>query len=86
MPENLIQVIIPIIGIITAIISATFSYYFTKRNQLEANERKLKEKYYLAYIKAVSDVVIIDNKKAARNNLADASKSTFINRKLRGSK
>ena len=78
MPENLIQVIIPIIGIITAIISATFSYYFTKRNQLEANERKLKEKYYLAYIKAVSDVVIIDNKKAARNNLADAQNQLLL--------
>ena len=74
MPENLIQVIIPIIGIITAIIS----YYFTKRNQLEANERKLKEKYYLAYIKAVSDVVIIDNKKAARNNLADAQNQLLL--------
>ena len=39
---------------------------------------KLKEKYYLAYIKAVSDVVIIDNKKAARNNLADAQNQLLL--------
>lgn len=78
MVENLIQVVIPIIGIVTAIISAAVSYYFTKRDQLEANERRLKEKYYLAYIKAVSDIVILDDKEMARNNLADAQNQLLL--------
>lgn len=78
MVENLIQVVIPIIGIITAIISAAVSYYFTKRDQLEANERKLKEKYYLAYIKAVSDIVILDDKEMAKNSLADAQNQLLL--------
>lgn len=78
MTENLIQVTIPIIGIITAIISAAVSYYFTKRDQLEADERRLKEKYYLAYIKAVSDMVIIDDKEIAMDNLADTQNQLLL--------
>lgn len=72
MIENIIRVAIPIIGIIAAIISAAVSYYFTKRDQIEVEERRLKEKYYLAFIKAVSDLVLSDDIDKARRSLADA--------------
>lgn len=69
MPEWL-QVFIPIIGVIAAIISATLSYYFTKKNQMNIEERKLKEEYYTGFIKAVSGVVVRSDLNA-KNDLAD---------------
>ena len=65
-----IQVIIPIVGVITAVISAALSYYFTKRHQVSIEERKLKEVYYTDYIKAVSRVVVEVNS-SAKDDLAD---------------
>lgn len=69
MPEWL-QVFIPIIGVIAAIISAALSYYFTKKNQMSIEERKLKEEYYTDFIKAVSGVVVRSDSKA-KDDLAD---------------
>ena len=43
----IVQIGIPIIGVIAAIVSAAISYYFTKKNQLESDERRLIEKILL---------------------------------------
>ena len=78
MEEYIVQIIITAIGIITAIITASLSYYFTKKNQLEADERRLKEKYYLAYIQAISDMVVVENKEEALDNLAEAQNQLLL--------
>lgn len=65
-----IEVLIPIIGVIAAIISAALSYYFTKKNQMSIEERKLKEEYYTDFIKAVSGVVVQSDEKS-KDDLAD---------------
>ena len=78
MEEYIVQIIITAIGVITAIITASLSYYYTKKNQLEADERRLKEKYYLAYIQAVSDMVVVENKEEARANLAEAQNQLLL--------
>lgn len=72
--ENWIDLLVPIIGILVAGVSAGLTYYFAKKQQIEADEQRLKEKYYLAYIAAVSNMVISnnDNRDEARNRLADA--------------
>lgn len=69
MPEW-VQVLIPIIGVVAAIFSAALSYYFTKKNQMSIEERKLKEEYYTDFIKAVSGVVVHSDSKA-KDELAD---------------
>ncbi len=78
MDENIVKLIITLIGIVTAIITASLSYYFAKKQRLEADERRLKEKYYLAYIQAVNDIVVVKNKERARNSLADAQNQLLL--------
>ena len=48
------EIVIAIIGTVTTIVTAILTNYFTKKNQLNFNERQLKEKYYLEYIEAIS--------------------------------
>lgn len=78
MGENIVQIVITIIGIVTAVITASLSYYFAKKQQLQADERRLKEKYYFAYIQAVSDIVIVRNKEKARDMLAEAQNQLLL--------
>lgn len=78
MDEYVVQIVITSLGIITAIITASLSYYFSKKNQLEADERRLKEKYYLEYIQSVSDMVVITDKEKARARLAEAQNQLLL--------
>ena len=70
--ENWIQMSVPIVGIVLAVVSASLSYLYAKRSQLRADELRLKEKSYLDYIKALSNNVISDNQKEAKGKLSDA--------------
>lgn len=45
--DNWIDLIVPIMGIIVAAISAGFTYLFAKKQQIMVDESHLKEKYYL---------------------------------------
>lgn len=76
--ESIIQIGIPLVGVITAIISAALSYYYAKKKQLDADERRLKEKYYLSFIQAVSNIVVSDDLGKARDNLADAQNQLLL--------
>lgn len=69
---NWIQLLVPLISIIVAIISAAFSYYFTKEQQIKAEERKLKTEAYIKLIEALSNNVLLENVEDARRVLADA--------------
>ncbi len=63
--------IIPLISIIVAIVSASLSYYFTKKLQMKSDERRLKEEYYQNYINAISEVAMNNKDFKALDNLAD---------------
>ena len=76
--ENLIQLVISIVGIATAVISASLAYLFAKKSQIVADENRLKEKCYLNYIEAVSDIVISNNAEDARDKLADAQNQLLL--------
>jgi len=45
--EHWIDLLVPVIGIIVATASAGLTYYFAKKQQIAADESRLKEKYYL---------------------------------------
>ena len=70
--ENWIQLLVPAVGLLIAVISASLSYFFTKRSQLRADESRLKEKYYLDYIKALSHNVLPGDESETRSKLSDA--------------
>ena len=52
--QNWIELLIPTISIIVVAVSAGLTYFLAKKQQIAADERRLKEKYYLNYIEAVS--------------------------------
>lgn len=70
--ENWIQLLVPVVSIIVVIISASLTYWFAKKKQIIADESRLKEKYYLNYIEAISNIVVSNNSEKTRNQLADA--------------
>jgi len=71
--ENWIQISVPVVGVIIAVVSASLSYFFTKRNQLRIDEARLKEQHYLRYIKALSNNVMSDIPlDESRSELSDA--------------
>ena len=76
--ENWIQLLVPVVSIIVAIISASMTYWFAKRKQIVADESRLKEKYYLNYIEAVSNIVVSNNSEKARDQLADAQNQLLL--------
>jgi type II secretory pathway component PulK len=76
--ENWIQLLVPIVSIVVAIVSASLTYLFAKKKQIMADESRLKEKYYLNYIEAVSNIVISNNSDKARDQLADAQNQLLL--------
>ncbi|WP_446897720.1 hypothetical protein ACSVC9_12085 [Clostridium sp. LBM24168] len=56
------QYIIALIGTITAVITVSLTNYFSKKNSIQLEERKIKQDYYIQFIKTLSD---------SMNNLVD---------------
>lgn len=76
--ENWIDLLVPIIGVVVAAVSAGLTYLFAKKQQIATDESRLKEKYYLNYIEAVSNIVLSNNSERARNQLADAQNQLLL--------
>lgn len=53
------EIIVAIVGACVTIITAIITNYLTKKNQLKFEERNLKQEYYTAYVKAISDNVLM---------------------------
>lgn len=76
--ENWIELLVPIIGIIVAAVSAGLTYFFAKRQQIATDESRLKEKYYLNYIEAISNIVLSNYSKKDLDQLADAQNQLLL--------
>lgn len=76
--DNWIDLIVPIMGIIVAAISAGLTYLFAKKQQIMVDESHLKEKYYLNYIEAVSNIVLSDEPEKASDQMADAQNQLLL--------
>lgn len=72
------QIIIASISLVTAVVTASLSYYFTKKHQLKMEERKLKEEYYKSFIKALSDVAIDNFNDEAQKRLSEGFNSLIV--------
>lgn len=66
------SLILPTLGILASVITASLSYYFAKVQQIRNEDRKLKEEFYRAFIKAVSDTVIDIGNDSARQKLSES--------------
>lgn len=67
----ILSLIIPTLGVITSVITASLSYYFTKTQQIRNENRKLKEEFFRSFIKSVSDVAIDNSDPIAQKNLSE---------------
>ncbi|MEG1108881.1 MAG: hypothetical protein RSD32_05580 [Oscillospiraceae bacterium] len=76
--QNWVELLVPIIGVMVAAVSAGLTYFFTKKQQIAADESRLKEKYYLSYIEAISNIVVSNNSEKARDQLADAQNQLLL--------
>jgi nanoRNase/pAp phosphatase (c-di-AMP/oligoRNAs hydrolase) len=76
--QNWIELLIPTISIIVVAVSAGLTYFLAKKQQIAADERRLKEKYYLNYIEAISNIVVSNNSEKARDQLADAQNQLLL--------
>jgi hypothetical protein len=78
---------IALIGTATAVVTITLTNFFAKKNELNLKERKLKEEYYISFIKAISESVVshftdksMDNLSDIQNKLLLVASSEVINR------
>ena len=69
------ELLIAIVGALVTVITAILTNFFTKRNQLRFEERKLKEQYYTNYVKAISANVLL---KAEDGELDDAQNRLLL--------
>jgi len=76
--ENWIQLLVPVISIVLAKISAALTYYFSKRRQILSDERRLKEKFYLEYINALSLLVLSDDLEGSKDRAAEAHNNIIL--------
>ena len=72
------QIIIASIGLLASVITASLSYYFTKKYQSKMEERKLKEEYYKSFIKAIGDVAIDNFNDEAQKRLSEGFNSLIV--------
>lgn len=61
------ELIIAIIGTITAVVTVCLTNYFTKKNELVFEERRVKEKYYFEYLECISNNINFGNENDTLN-------------------
>lgn len=69
---------IPIIIAVMGLSGSLLTYYFTKKRELEAEQRKLKQEYYKSFIKALSDVAIDNSDDDAQKRLSEGFNSLIV--------
>ena len=72
------QLLIPVIGIVTAVVSASASYYFTKKLQIKTENQKLKTKYYEEFFDALSYQATTEEKEGVDRTVIAINKLPLI--------
>jgi len=75
---DLSVIIVASIGLLASVITASLSYYFTKKHQLKMEERRLKEEFYRSFIKAVNDAAIDNEDDDAQRRFAEGFNSLLL--------
>jgi hypothetical protein len=76
--DKWVQLLIPFIALIAAIVSAGLTYSFTKKQQIASEERRLKETAYLDFIEALNHNVMDEDIEEARKALALARNKLLL--------
>lgn len=63
------ELIIAILSTFTSIMTLIITNYLSKGNQLKFDERKLKEEYYINYVRALSENVLSTDFISAKNSI-----------------
>ncbi len=63
---------------LVGILGSFITYYLTKKQQRESEERKIKQEYYRLYIKSMSDVAIDNNDDDAQKRLSESFNSLIV--------
>jgi hypothetical protein len=72
------SVIVAAIALLASVLTASLSYWFAKKQQLRAEDRRLKEEYYRVFIKALSDVAIDNSDYEAQKRLSEGFNSLIV--------
>jgi hypothetical protein len=75
---GLVQIIVASIGLFASVITASISYYFTKKHQLKIQDRRLKEEFYKSFIKSLSDVAKNNKDSQALDRLSEGFNSLLL--------
>lgn len=74
----MVPIVVASISLLASVITASLSYYFTKKHQLKIEEKRLKEEYYKSFIKALSDVAIDNYDEEAQERLSEGFNSLIV--------
>lgn len=75
---SLAAVTVATIGVLGSVATASLSYYFTKKHEVEMEERRLKQECYKSFIKALSDVAIDNRDHDAQKRLSECFNSLLL--------
>lgn len=64
-------ILVAVLGLLASVVSASVTYYLTKKQQFSLEERRLKEEFYRNFVKALSDVAMNNSDDAAVDRLSD---------------
>ena len=73
-----IQLIVPAVSLVIAVVSAALSYYFSKKQSISSDERRLKEQYYLEFINALNSNVLSNNREMGMSKLSEAHNKILL--------
>lgn len=74
----MIEIILAILGIVAAAISIALTNYFSKKNQLIFEERKLKEAHYIRFIDTVSEMLTSSFTEKTRKDFAHIQNNLYL--------
>lgn len=72
------EVITGAIGLLASTVTASLAYYFSKRQQVTSENRRIKEEFYREFIKALSDVAQDNKDQEAQSKLAEGFNTLIL--------
>ncbi len=72
------EILIAILGVGSAVITISLTNYFTKKNQLKFDERKLKEMHYINFMNVMSEMLTSNFSDKTRRDFAHIQNNLFL--------
>lgn len=72
------EVLIALLGVVSAVITVSMTNYYSKKNQLKFEERKLKEVHYIKFMNVVSEMLTANFTEKSRKDFAHIQNNLFL--------